>query len=246
MRTRIWIAWAFAAALAACRGEEEIPPRGPATPLDLSTVGTITGSVSYRGVPPPPTEMRTSADSACGGRSVAYDVAVNGGRVENVFVYIREGLEGRVFERPTTPVTIDQQGCLYRPHVVGAQSGQEIVFLNSDPTLHNVHTTPRNSRPTNFGLGVKGARRSIRIPRAEVMVEVRCDVHPWMRAYIGVLDHPYFAVTGPEGTFRFEQVPPGEYVLEAWHERFGRRTARVRLGARESVSVDFDYGPETR
>jgi hypothetical protein len=230
------------ALLVACSREEEVPPRGPATPLDPATVGTIAGKVLFRGTPPPPTELRMSADAACGGRTISFDVKVNDGRVENAFVYLREGLGERVFELPKEAVTIDQTGCMYEPHVLGLQTGQELVFVNSDPTLHNVHTTPEKSRAVNFGMGVKGARRSIRIARPEVMVTVKCDVHPWMRAYVGVLDHPYFAVTGADGTFRLADVPPGEYVVEAWHERFGRRTAKVSLPAKGTVEIDLEYG----
>ena len=126
----------------------------------------------------------------------AGDVLVKDGRVENAFVYVKDGLGDRVFAAPAEPVTIDQRGCLYHPRVTGAVTCQEIVFLNSDPLLHNVHGTPHDSRAWNFSMGVQGSRRSIRVDKPEVAVEVRCDVHPWMRAYIGVVDHPYFAVTG--------------------------------------------------
>jgi plastocyanin len=226
--------------LAACSGEPEIPARGPASPTPAPGSGvTVSGKVVFHGQPPAPMTVRMTGD--CAGEATGNDVKVRDGRVENAFVWVREGLEDVVFERPQSAVTVDQQKCTFVPRVLGVQSGQPIEFLNSDPTLHNVHTMPQKSRATNFGLGVRGAKRAIRIPNAEVMITVKCDVHPWMRAYVGVLDHPHFAVTGPDGTFRFANLPPGEYVIEAWHERFGTKTAKVKLGAGETSDLDLAY-----
>jgi len=229
--------------LAACSREAEPPARGAASPTPAAGVAaTISGKVVFSGEPPAATVLRMSGDAACGSTAPAVDVSVENGRVANAFVYVRDGLEKVVFERPSTPVEIDQKGCMYLPHVAGVQTGQQIVFLNSDPTLHNVHTMPKKSRAVNFGLGVKGAKRAIHIDHPEVMVTVQCDVHPWMRAYLGVLDHPHFAVTGADGAFRFPNLPPGDYVVEAWHERFGRRTANVKVGEGETAEVELTFG----
>lgn len=216
------------------------PPPAPAPTVDLETAGTITGVVRLRGAAPEATRMRITG-KGCSGEAPGLDVLVHEGRVANAFVYLREGLGGGVYEPPKDQVVIDQKSCVYLPRVVGAQVGQEIVFLNSDPTLHNVHTVPRESRGVNFGMPVQGSKRSIHIDQPEVMVPVKCDIHPWMRAYVGVLPHPYFAVTGADGRFRIGNVPPGEYVLESWHERFGTKTARVSLERRGSVEVEFEY-----
>jgi plastocyanin len=161
--------------------------------------------------------------------------------VENAFVYIKSGLGGRVFAVPSNPVTIDQKGCVYHPHVAAAQVDQPIEFVNSDPILHNVHGTPGDSSPWNFGMSIQGSKRTVKVPKPDVMVDVRCDVHPWMHAYVGVVDHPYFAVTGADGRFTFADVPPGDYTIAAWHERFGTRETNVTLGARDTKDVSFSY-----
>ena len=170
------------------------------------------------------------------------DVVVGGGRVANAFVYLAKGVEGRVFERPTAAVTIDQRGCLYGPRVAGAQTGQTIEFINSDPTLHNVHLQAERSPGMNFGMAMRGARRAIHVDAPEVMIVVRCEVHPWMRAYLGVLDHPYFTVTPPDGRFRFADVPEGDYTLAAWHERLGVVQQSVHVARREVARADVRYG----
>ncbi len=229
--------------LGCSRGDSEPPKRGPATPLDPATVGSITGKVVFRGTPPVPGRLQVKGDPACveSGTATAEDLLVHDGLVENAFVYVKEGLGDRVFELPKAPVTIDQRACRYIPHVLGAQTGQEIFFLNSDATLHNVHTQPKLSSAVNFGMGVKGSKRSIRINKSEVMVSVKCDVHPWMRVYIGVLDHPYFAVTDPNGAFRIENLPPGTYTLEAWHERFGQQEAKATLAEKGTAEIEFAF-----
>ena len=234
--------------LVACGGGDGGGPERAVTPLDRSTTGTLTGTVTFQGAVPPMANLPIGGEPVCAaqhqGPVPAGDALVHDGRVENVFVYVKEGLAGRVFAVPKEPITIDQKGCIYHPHVAGAQVGQSITFVNSDPLLHNVHGTPAQSSPWNFGMGVQGSRRSITIAKPEVMVDVRCDVHPWMRAYIGVVDHPYFAVTGPDGGFTFADVPPGDYTLATWHERFGTRETRVILGPHEKKDVDFTYAAQ--
>lgn len=221
-------------------------PARTSTSLDPTSLGSIAGVVRFDGTPPAVT-MITVSGPGCAeqhqGPVPRGDVLVHDGLVENAFVYIKSGLGDRVFAVPTTPVTLDQQGCLYHPRVVGAQVGQPIRFLNSDATLHNVHGSPTQSAGWNFGMAVKGSERTIRIDKPEVMVSVRCDVHPWMQAWIGVLDHPYFAVTGADGRFVLRDVPPGDYVVEAWHERFGTREARVSITPKGTGTATFTLAP---
>jgi plastocyanin len=231
---------------AACGGGEPppLPPRQP-TPLDAATTGTIHGQVRLDGTPPPMQDVRFGSFAECAaqyrGPVPVGDVLVHDGLVENVFVYIQSGLGERVFAIPTTPVEIDQKGCLYHPRVAGAQVGQLIDFVNSDPTLHNVHGTPKASPGWNFALSRAGTQRQTRIDRPEIMVSVRCDLHPWMQGWIGVVDHPYFAVTGADGSFRLAGVPPGTYTLTAWHERFGTRSQQVVLAERADSGVTFAF-----
>jgi plastocyanin len=245
MGRRPWIALVAAVALAACGGEPAAPPARTPTPLDHATTGAISGSVRFEGDAPAPTEIRFGSFGECSsqhqGPVTAGDVLVKDGKVAGAFVYLKAGLGDRVFAIPTEPVEIDQVGCLYQPRVTGAQVGQLVRFANGDPLLHNVHGTPTASPGWNMSLSRKGAVRDIRIDKPEVMVSVRCDLHPWMQAWIGVVDHPYFAVTGPDGAFLLKDVPPGDYTVAAWHERFGTREARVTLAPAGTATATFTF-----
>ena len=227
----------------ACGGGS-CPERPAPTPLDHATTGSIVGAVTFHGDPPPSSAV--PLDRTCGalhdGPVTAVDVLVKDHRVQNAFVYIREGLGDRVFPRPTTPVEIDQKGCLFAPRVAAAETCQEVVFLNSDPVLHNVHGFPKTSSAWNFSLSQAGSRRSVRVPAPEAMIRVGCDVHPWMQSYVGVVNHPYFAITGADGGFTLKDVPPGDYVVASWHERFGTREQKVKLGPKGEQAIAFAYG----
>lgn len=229
--------------LAACGGGSE-PARKPVTPLDRSTTGTITGTVRLAG--PAPAMQTLQMASECRtehqGPVPAGDVLVHDGLVENAFVWVKDGLGDRGFEVPTAGVTIDQKGCLYHPRVTGARVGQPIVFQNSDSVLHNVHGAPTVATAWNFTMSVKGSQRTLKLDKPEVMVSVRCDVHPWMQGWIGVVDHPYFSVTGTDGRFALRDVPPGEYTVAVWHERFGTREEKVSLAAKGTQDVAFSFG----
>ena len=230
--------------LASCGRESRCGPPRPPTPLDHATTGTLSGTVTLEGAPPPMKTISLGGDPQCAaehaGPVLSGDALVHDGRVENVFVWVKEGLGDRTFAVPDAPVIIDQVGCLYQPHVAGAQTCQPIEFVNSDPLLHNVHGLPEHSPPWNFGM-VHGSKRTARVEHPEVMIDIQCDVHPWMRAYLGVLDHPYFAVTGADGRFTLAALPPGDYVIGAWHERFGTRETRVTLGPGEQRAIAFTY-----
>ena len=238
---------AFALCLLAACGRDESACTAPrtVTPLDPAATGTIAGTVTFLGPAPAMKPVALGGDPQCArqhqGPVLSGDALVHDGKVENAFVYVKDGLGARTFAVPEAPVTIDQVGCLYAPHVAGAQTCQPIEFVNGDPTLHNVHGSPARSAPWNFSMAVQGGKRRIRVESPEVMIPVACDVHPWMRAYVGVLPHPFFAVTGADGRFSLRGVPAGEYVLAAWHERFGAREARVTLGAGETKDVAFAY-----
>jgi plastocyanin len=246
VRLRELAALASFVALACSHSDSGPPPRGPVTPLDPATAGAIEGTVLLDGTPPASARVAFTGDPACvtaqGERLDVGDVLVRDGRVANAFVYLARGLEGRVFARPTRAVTIDQSGCLYVPRVAGAQTGQAIEFVNSDPTLHNVHLEPKRSSGTNFGMAVQGARRSMHIDVPEAMITVRCEVHPWMRAYLGVLDHPYFAVTSPDGSFRLGEVPAGDYTMAVWHERLGVVERSIGVTPQRVTRADVRFG----
>jgi hypothetical protein len=138
-------------------------------------------------------------------------------------------------------VVVDQRACNYEPHVLGVRVGQQVTFVNSDPLLHNVHALAAKNEGFNDSLPTAGARLVKRFTRPEVMVRMRCDVHPWMFAYVAVVPHPFFAVTGAGGEFALEGVPPGEYVVEAWHETLGTRTQKVAVAPKGEARADFSF-----
>lgn len=214
----------------------------PTIPIDLATVGSIIGVVRFEGTPPSPTKIPVAGFPDCANpRGDDEDVKIQNGLVENAFVFIRDGLDDYVFPPATGEVVLDQKGCLYAPRIVGLRIGQTLVVRNGDPTPHNVHALPKFSKSFNVAMGGNAADIRKTFDEPEVMVPVRCDIHPWMRAYVGVLRHPVFAVTGPDGAFALKGVPPGNYTLEVWHERLGTRSLplQVESGRAAQVSVSF-------
>ena len=241
-------------AVVACGGgtQESGPSEASApvtNPVDPATAGNVTGRVMFEGTPPKPSALRMDSDPNCvqqGASATDESVIVGeGGAVQNVFVYVKDGLGSLRFPVPSAPVVLDQKGCRYAPHVLGAQVGQPVEVLNSDPTLHNVHAVPAANQEFNTGQPLPGMKHTHRFSTREVMVPFKCDVHPWMRAYIGVLDHPYFGVTGADGTFRLNGLPPGTYTIEAWHETLGSQTQTVTIGANESRDIAFSLKSTT-
>jgi hypothetical protein len=218
-------------------------------PVEIQNPGTITGVVNFAGEAPMPEPIDMRSEPACAerheGTPVQHTVLVNdNGTLRNVFVRVSEGIDQR-FPAPRDPVELDQVGCVYTPHIVAVQAGQPIAIRNSDPVLHNVNTRPQTNRGFNISQPQAGMVTERTFNSQEVMIPVRCDVHGWMAAYIGVVDHPYFAVTGDDGSFRIENLPPGDYVIEAWHEQYGTQTANVTVPPDGTAEADFNYSPGT-
>ncbi|MGH7482668.1 MAG: carboxypeptidase regulatory-like domain-containing protein [Longimicrobiales bacterium] len=242
---------ALAALVAAgCGGGEEAESEGGATdeavePLvDPAQAATISGVVNFEGTPPENEPIDMSAEPTCAekheGQPRAQTVVVNDGRLANAFVYVREGLPERTWPVSGEAQTLDQEGCTYEPHVLGVQTGQTLEIRNSDGILHNINAAPENQR--GFNISQPTTMTSTReFDEPEVMIPVECDVHGWMRAYIGVLEHPYFAVTGEDGSFTIANLPPGDYVVEAWHERYGTQTVNVSVQAQGEGQANFTY-----
>jgi len=226
------------------------PPAGGGKPVDEATAGAIAGKVTFAGTPPKPDMLRMNTDPACveanGAISPSDAVLVSAdGAVKNVFVYIKDGLDSSYsFDIPATPVVLDQKGCRYVPRVIGVRTGQPIEIVNSDATLHNVHALPMANQEFNHGQGVKAQPMTHTFTVPEVMVRFKCDVHGWMSAYVGVMAHPFFAVTGPDGAFEIKGVPPGTYTLAVWHETFGTQTQQITIADRETKTVAFSYKPQ--
>jgi len=214
---------------------------GTDMPVEESTpMGTasIAGMISLDGEAPERTPVRMKPECMDEHESAPLSenvLASAEGRLKSVFVYVKEGLpEGYSFATPAEPVVLDQVGCMYTPRVLGVQTGQMIRIENSDPFQHNIHPVPEVNRGFNESTPNMGdyLEKEFLIP--EVMISVKCDVHSWMQAYIGVLDHPYFAVSSEDGSFVIEGLPAGEYTLEAWHEEFGTQTMQVTVADGEA------------
>lgn len=207
---------------------------------------SISGKVAFEGDAPKAKKLKMDADPQCAGMhadkpATSEEVVVNAnGTLKNVFVYVKSGVTG-TYEAPKTPVMIDQHGCQYRPHVFGMQVKQMLVIKNSDDTLHNIHALPNNNEEFNKGQPATSADLKKTFLKADVMVKFKCDVHPWMTAYVGVLEHPFYAVTGDDGTFSIKGLPAGDYEVEAWHEKYGVQTAKLKVGAGEAKTADFKF-----
>jgi len=202
--------------------------------------------VTFIGTAPVPEKVKMDADPQCALQHKEavhkQDVVVNAnGTLKNVFVYVKQGLEGKTFPAATQPAKLDQQGCLYAPRVLGLQVNQPLEIVNSDATLHNVNCKPAKSKPFNIAQPVKGMKSTKTFTAPEVMVKCACNVHPWMASYIGVLEHPVFGVTGDDGSFSLAGLPAGQYTLEAWHEKFGTQTQTVTVGGGETKTAEFTF-----
>ncbi len=204
---------------------------------------TLTGTVTYVGKVPtlPPIDM--NADPVCASKHdgpVPNEALVlgDGNTLANIFVQVKDSFAQGDYPAPSTPVVIDQRGCLYHPHVLGMLAGQSLQFWNSDGILHNVHGTPEKNREFNLGMPGTLHDKSQTLNTPEEFVHVKCDVHPWMKAYVAVMTHPYFDVTGTDGHYSIK-VPPGTYTVEAWHEKLGTKAQEVTVGDGETATVDF-------
>lgn len=213
----------------------------------ISQAATLTGKVNFTGQAPAPQLIKTDADPACKLTHpqgvAAEEVVVNpNGTLKNVFVYVKEGLTDTNFPASPAAVTLDQNGCHYEPHVFGIQVNQPLEIVNSDDTLHNVHALPKNSKEFNIGMPIKGMKMKKSFTTPEVMVRFKCDVHPWMSAYAGVLPHPFFSVSNADGVFNIDNLKPGQYVIEAWHEKYGTQTQSVTIGESDTTKdISFDF-----
>jgi hypothetical protein len=219
----------------------------PLVSPDEATGATLTGRVTFTGAAPTPKSIDMSANPQCerthkGRTLTAEDVVVNpNGTLRNVFVWVKAGVPDQNWAVPATPAIIDQQSCMYHPHVLGAMTRQNIQVSNSDPTNHNIHPLPQINQEWNDTQSTGAAPKLYSFSKQEVMIPVKCNVHPWMRTYIGVVAHPFFAVTGDDGSFTIKGLPPGAYTIQTWHEKYGTQEQQVTVGSKESKTVDFSY-----
>jgi len=215
-----------------------------AASIQISTAGEISGKVKLKGTPKP--EVPIDLGPICGklhdgpATTRHYVVGADHG-LANVFVYIKEGAKA------TPPAgdgpVLDQKGCMYEPYVLGVVTGQKYKIKNSDPTLHNVHATPKVNTEFNFAQPIQGQVTEKSFDKPEVLVRMMCNVHPWMFAYIGVVDHPFFAVTDKDGSFKIPDLPAGTYTIEAFHQKIGpkgAKTQQITVGAADKKTADFE------
>jgi plastocyanin len=215
-----------------------------ATPIDPATAASVSGTVTFAGAPPKGAKIDMSQDPACKGTNTAETVVVDGNNLSNVFVYVKEGLGNRTFDVPKDPVTIDQSGCKYHPHVLGVMSGQTLKIVNSDPTTHNIHPTPKDNREWNESQPPQAAALEKTFAREEIMLPVKCNQHPWMKMYVNVVKSPFYAVTGPDGKFEIKGLPPGDYTLAFVQEKLGEQDEKVTLAAKDSKVVNASFKSE--
>jgi plastocyanin len=218
-------------------------PAAAATPIDPATAASVSGTVKLDGEAPRAAKIDMSQDPACKGTNMAENVVAGGGHLSNVFVYVKEGLGNRTFDAPKDAITLDQSGCKYHPHVLGVMAGQTIKIMNSDPTTHNIHPTPKDNREWNESQPPQAPALEKNFAREEIMLPVKCNQHPWMRMFVNVTKSPFFAVTGPDGKFEIKGLPPGDYTLAFVHEKMGEQTMKVTLAAKDSKTVDATFKP---
>ena len=227
--------------LLSCRNTQEATAT-PATPfnssaqsIDTTTTGSIMGTVKLEGTPPKMKVINMAAEPSCAKDHTSLPpmtqdvVPGEHGTLQNVVVYLQADFNKYRFEQPTTPVTIDQKGCMYEPHVLALRTGQTLDVVNSDPVTHNIHPTPEDNREWNQSQPPGAPPIMQTFAREEVSIPVKCNVHPWMKAYIAVLNNPYFQVTGKDGSFDLKNVPPGTYKLIAWHELYGTQEQDITI-----------------
>ena len=265
-QTKVWLMLTIALSLlalgSACsKGPETTEPTTPtagAKAPPTADLGSISGVVTFNGAVPAPKKIDTSADPVCGQANAdlaTEDTKVTDGKLANAFVYIKDGaatdgtkVGDYSWTPPTTAAALDQKGCQYRPHVMGVMANQKISITNSDPTQHNVHPTPKNNPEWNQTQPNGAPAIEKTFARAEVLVPVKCNQHPWMKAYIGVLKHPLFAVSADDGSFTIKGVPPGTYTVAAWREGGAagtEKTMQVTVAANGAAKADFAFGEAT-
>ena len=245
MRKR-WLACVILGALAVCFAVGMSPGAGfTAKAAPPAPGAAVKGIVKFQGSVPKPSHIDMSADPKCAqihpaGATTEDIVADGNGGLENVVVYLSDGQGDRKFETPQEAAVIEQKGCMYKPHVVALRANQELKIVNADPTTHNIHPAPNNNREFNQ-TQPPGLPLSATFAREEIAIPVKCNIHPWMRSYIAVFKHPYFAVTVKDGSFEIGNLSPGTYTITAWHEKLGMTFQKITIGESETKTIEFVF-----
>lgn len=207
---------------------------------------TVSGVIHFTGTAPSNPKIDMSQESVCAAKYKSPPTdpqyVVKDGKLGNVFVYVDSGVPtGAKYNAPSTPVEIDQSGCLYHPRVFGVMTGQDIVIKNDDNLLHNIKAVPKVNRGFNISQPSAGMTSKRSFASQEVMVPLECNVHGWMHAWVGVLSHPFYATADSSGSFSIKNLPAGTYTIKAWHEKLGVQTQTVTVGAGETKTADFTF-----
>jgi hypothetical protein len=218
----------------------------PTKTVDPATAGSITGTVKLIGEPPKFKPLNMSAEPTCvkdNPEPVYPPIVVTGakGALANAVVYVKGNMDDYKFETPTTPAVLDQKNCMYVPHVLALMTNQDFHVINSDDTLHNIHPVPRDNHVWNQSQPAGAPPIDRSFPNPELAIPVNCNVHPWMRGYLFVFRHPFFAVTTKTGEFSLNGLPPGTYTIEAWQEHYGVQDQTVTIGPKQAKQVAFTY-----
>lgn len=222
----------------------QTPPRAVVAEPQAADEGTLIGRVKIKGEIPKRRKIATNADPKCAamhpGDLLTDDYVIDAaGNLQYALIYIKEGLGDQKFTIPKTPVVVEQKGCRFEPHLLGIMVGQELMFRNMDDLMHIVHVVPKSNREFGFSQAKRGEERP-KVFAAKEIIRLFCDVHPWMVAWIHVLDHPFYAVTAADGKFRIKGVPPGKYTIEAWHDGYKAVTQEVEIKAKDTKTLNFE------
>jgi len=210
-----------------------------------TTTSSVHGKVHFEGKTPVAKPISMAADPVCAKQHLSPIMSQeimtdDKGDLQNVIVFVSEGLGDQKFDPPSQPAVVEQKGCMYLPHVMAVRANQTLQLVNNDPTSHNIHPVPANNREWNKA-EPPGTKVEDSFAREEVAIPVKCNVHPWMRGYIAVFKHPFFSVTGKDGSFDLSNLPPGTYTIKAWHEKLGTSTQTVTIGANETKEISFMF-----
>jgi len=231
-------------AVTACGGQEKDPfdsGSGPVGAVGPALNSTLKGKIAFEGTAPTPKKIQTGADPACMNPGLmSEEVVVSDGGLENVIIFVSGGLEGKSFPRATATVELDQLGCQYVPHAITLQTGQKLLIKNSDNTAHNVHAWAETNTPFNESQAQKGSTSEKSFDKEEIMFPIRCDVHIWMNAFVGVFSHPLSTTSKTGGAFEMK-MPAGTYEITAIHEKLGKKTQMVEVAENGTAEINITF-----
>jgi plastocyanin len=240
--TRPQILLLTALTLTACK-QTPTPQPEPSQPKpDPATLSTLTGAIHFTGPTPTPIPIDMSADPACAfSTNLTEQLIVANHALANVYIYIKSGLPASSAPASTPPVVLDQKGCRYSPHVIALQQGASVEFHNSDPTMHNIHTTPATGPSLDISQTPMGAPDRRKFTTPQTMLPIRCNNHPWMNAFLNVAPNPYFAISATDGAFAIPNLPPGTYTLAAVHETLGEQDLQITIPPKSTIPANFTF-----